>query len=72
MTSCQLGRIGTTVLLGAEYAVTGLTEDGGLASRAIASAMIRGQIFKVVFSSARSEHTMAHKSILALLAESQG
>jgi hypothetical protein len=46
MTSRQLGRRGTTVLLGADEAVIGLSEDRGLASRAIASAVILGQIFK--------------------------
>jgi hypothetical protein len=71
MTSRQLGRRGTTVLLGADEAVVGFSEDRGVASWAIASAVILGQIFKVVLSSARSEHTMAHKSILGLLAESQ-
>ena len=49
MTSRQLGRIGTTVLLGADEAVIGLTEDRGLASRAMASAVIWGQIFKLYF-----------------------
>jgi hypothetical protein len=58
-------------LLGADEAVIGLSEDRGLASRAIASAVIWVRSSKVVFSSVRSEHTMAHKSTLGLLAESQ-
>ncbi len=60
MTSRQLDRVGTAVLLGAEVAIIGLTEDRDLASRAITSAVVWSQTFKVVFSSAKTRERTYH------------